>query len=1598
MNAFLRFPGYRLAALLLFGVVSNASSQIVSHPPQGLIGTTGGGITISASAPAAASFQWEKSTDGGNNYTAVTGSPTATTASLVLTNLQASDAARYRLVTPGGTSSATVLTVATAAQLTPTPQLNVAFRSPTRSTTGVTGAGAIGSAASVWNNLTGATLSNTLKTQDLLSNAPLASDTGAATSVTLTLTASSPTNTIDGVVKAWENGASFSPSPIVRYYTYYWWNATLTLGIKGLRPGTSYNLYGYGAGDAHGQGSQWTLAAANGGASASVLADYNNGYTRDVTNPANLGHSYIKLTGAADASGTMTVVVDNVAGSNDPFFSGFQIAEAAQTTLTTQPVDTATTEGDSAVIFASAPTATAFMWQRSTDGGATYSSLDVSSNPSAATAQLTLSNAQAGDSGFYRLIVIDPTGSVIVSSAALLSVVPDAGSSPDEGVNVAVRAASQSGAAAVTGAAVAGTSSSVWNNVVGATPSSTDLVQTLVSDAPLISDSGAASGKTLKVVAATTQYNVATALKVGNDNASFSPVSGILRYYSYIWWPGGYTVTIAGLRAKGLYELYGYGSGSSSGNGSKWTFGGSSADVLADFSNGYTRDVSCTSNLGHSYVKLTGNASEAGVVTFTVKAPSTGGDPFFNGFQLIPVALPAITAQPPASSTATLDGGFSLGVVAIGSGSLSYQWQKSTDDGTTFANINPALNASSATANLYIASVQSSDAGIYRAIISNASGAVVSDATTVTTSNELVAPSIAGHPSATAVLYGEDATFTVAASGSSPLSYQWQRSTDGGLNYVNVGTDSFSLTVAGAGFADVGLYRVVVTNALGSATSDPATLTVNRAPVITAQPVGGVFASGSNQTLSVGVSAYPEPAYELQRSTDGIAFTTVGTGATLPLTLSGATTGIYRVVLTNAIGTVTSDKLFLGIPTAQAFTLFPGPGITGVNPDAPLVVRFPAAPRVGTVGKITVRKTSDGSVVETIDLGALSSLANGSAIYRYQSKNIGGAGGGTYSYFPVVIVGNEARITLKSGTVLQYGASYYVNIEPGAILDSTGASFPTIADATTWSFTTKATAPAAVPAQTTFTVAADGSGDFSTLQGALDFIPAGSTTPVRINLRAGIYEEIINYGNRHKITLVGEARDQTIVEYVNNNVLNAGTSGRVSFYAKGNDLALLNLTINNATPKGGSQAEALRSDGARNVFLGCTIKSFQDTLLLGAGNYFKDCLIQGDTDFIWGGGTAMFKGCELRCMNGGDLTQSRAPFNKFGFVFVDCTITRPSGSAFSYSLGRTSADATTYGNPVFIDCKMDAHISASAWSSSFINSAYTANARNWEYHSANLAGTALIDVSQRAAFSRQLTDSEAAILRNAANVFGTTTDSTPAGAQGDGWVPSLVPIILDQPESQTVAIGESVTFSVAVIAAPDPTFQWYRNDAPIDGATGSTYTIASASPEDWGDYHVVVSNSAGTANSSTASLELSNPDVQWAASHGLDPAGNGARGADADSDGVINLVEFAFGMDPTSGRIGPFTMDGSTLTATGMPSVHQNLGFTARFIRRKTHVADGLTYTPQLSASLAGWEDSTATPTVIASDDDHELVEIPYPASVGGLTPRFFRVLVSVAP
>ena len=138
---------------------------------------------------------------------------------------------------------------------------------------------------------------------------------------------------------------------------------------------------------------------------------------------------------------------------------------------------------------------------------------------------------------------------------------------------------------------------------------------------------------------------------------------------------------------------------------------------------------------------------------------------------------------------------------------------------------------------------------------------------------------------------------------------------------------------------------------------------------------------------------------------------------------------------------------------------------------------------------------------------------------------------------------------------------------------------------------------------------------------------------------------------------------------------------------------------------------------------------------------------------------------------------------------------------------------------------------------------------------------------------------------------------------------------------------------------------------------------------------------------------------------------NRANGADFDLDGKTNLLEFAFGTDPTAGNSGPsdLTMTGTyaaaTFGTTGQPTVKlepitNGVDFRALFIRRVDHAAAGLTYTPEFSADDFGsFTASVAVPTVLATSGSFQLVSVPYPHFLpNGKKARYFRVTVNITP
>ena len=420
---------------------------------------------------------------------------------------------------------------------------------------------------------------------------------------------------------------------------------------------------------------------------------------------------------------------------------------------------------------------------------------------------------------------------------------------------------------------------------------------------------------------------------------------------------------------------------------------------------------------------------------------------------------------------------------------------------------------------------------------------------------------------------------------------------------------------------------------------------------------------------------------------------------------------------------------------SAGLVLVPSDGAQNICPDTVMRLTFDAPPRLGRAGRIEIRNSA-GELADSLDLELNDS-------HGAQARSIGGA---KFTNYPVLISGNTAIICPHPGT-LNYGQAYRVSVEAGV--------FATVTNQLGWTFNTRRSGPNTNATQVT--VAADGSGDFCTVQGAVDFVPAGNTQPREIYIRNGVYEEIVYVTNKHHLSFRGEDRHRTVFDYTNNENFNhrglAWNIYRQTFGVQADDFALENLTVRNATPRRGSQAEALRIDGERCVVRNVDFYSFQDTLKLSGTVFVSGCYIEGDVDFIWGYGTCYFTNCEIKCVTSGAcVTQIRNDAAHFGDVFVDCRLTHAPGVTNAI-LSRIEVGRFPYSHVAWINCAMDDHIRPDAWRFTPGQNPPD-NLRFWEYKTTGVSGGMLVDVTARAAISRQLTDEEATRMRDARHVLG----------------------------------------------------------------------------------------------------------------------------------------------------------------------------------------------------------------------------------------------------
>lgn len=232
-------------------------------------------------------------------------------------------------------------------------------------------------------------------------------------------------------------------------------------------------------------------------------------------------------------------------------------------------------------------------------------------------------------------------------------------------------------------------------------------------------------------------------------------------------------------------------------------------------------------------------------------------------------------------------------------------------------------------------------------------------------------------------------------------------------------------------------------------------------------------------------------------------------------------------------------------------------------------------------------------------------------------------------------------------------------------------------------------------------VAQDGSGDFTSIQEAIDGAKAFPDERITIYIKNGVYNEKVKvHAWNNRLTLKGESAEGVIIRW--GDFFDKMDRGRNSTFhtatllVQGDAFCAENLVVENTAGAVG-QAVAVAVEADRAVFESCRMIGNQDTLYADGANarqHYKNCTIEGTTDFIFGGATALFENCIIHSKADSYITAASTPEGRpYGFVFLQCKLTA-AGDVTKVYLGRPWR---SYAKTVFVQCEMGGHVRPEGW-------------------------------------------------------------------------------------------------------------------------------------------------------------------------------------------------------------------------------------------------------------------------------------------------------------
>lgn len=811
-----------------------------------------------------------------------------------------------------------------------------------------------------------------------------------------------------------------------------------------------------------------------------------------------------------------------------------------------------------------------------------------------------------------------------------------------------------------------------------------------------------------------------------------------------------------------------------------------------------------------SYTVTSALASDAGSYQVIVTNPS--GSVTSSAATVTVNGPPAITTQPAAQTTIFTTQTLSLSVVASGA-SPTYQWF-----------LSGAVIAGATGSTYSVASAQSTDAGTYYVIVTNGAGSVQSAKAVVTINGPAT---ITSQPGNTTIYATQTLLLRVTATGQN-LTYQWEKQSGGGA-YANIsGATASTYTMANATTADAGIYRVVVTNPGGTTKSNAATVTVNAAPTIATQPTGQTIYAGQALQLSVVGNGQ---GLQYQWWHDSIAI--IGANATTysDSAAQASDAGSYYVIVSNAAGSVTSNTVAVVIN---------GPPTIQTQPSAQAVYATQTL-------TLTVSATGQGLTYQWQKQSgaAFVNIASNAQAATYTVASSSTSDAGNYQ----VVITNPAGSVTSNSVAVVINSAPVITAQPqgkavftgqplslSVTAAGQGLQYQWVLGGTPINGATTATYSVAVAAQAnagTYTVQVSN--------------PAGSITSENAVVTIAPAP-----------TISQQPANQTVFTTQKLTITVAASGSSLSYqwqkqssgsYSDISGATAASYIVNSAALTDAGNYQVIVSNPAGSVTSGVALVTIKGPPVITINpvsqsvNANSSVTLSGDASgtsvtFQWQKGGVDIGGATNKTFRIASVQVADAGAYHLKAV-------NPGGTATS-----TDATISVNGAPAISSQPAAQAIFVGQALSLSVTATGTALTYQWFFKGLAINGATTNGYSVASA---QASDAGAYYV-NITNAAGTVQSNTVTVTVNPA------PAIATQPAAQTVYATQPLSLSVVANGA-SLAYQWLKLSgstyAPINGATTSTYSVASAASSDAGSYEVTVSNGAGSSTSNPAIVTVS---------------------------------------------------------------------------------------------------------------------------------------------